>query len=226
MRLFRPLLSGASLPDRVAAGLGALFGVMLTGLFAALAAGQWPAPWLVAPIGASAVLVFAVPASPLAQPWPVIGGNMLSAVVALIVVRLIPAPALATGVAVGAAIVFMSIARCLHPPGGAVALSVVLMSATGSPAGWLFPLLPVALDSALLVCAGVAFHRVSGHAYPHRAVAAAAPSAFAPEDVDAALADMHESFDIGRDDLDALLAGAARHATIRRERSARSSPRR
>lgn len=223
MALFRPILAGAALGDRMRAGAGAAAGIFLTGLVAALVARSGAAPLLVAPIGASAVLVFAVPSSPLAQPWPVVGGNLVSAIVGLIVVALLPQTLWAAPVAVGCAIVAMSLARCLHPPGGAVALSVALMAASAAPAGWPFPLVPVALDSLLLVAAGVLFHRVSGHAYPHR-VAPPPPSAFAPEDVDAALADMHETFDIARADLDALLARAAHHAGVRQRPRGRSSP--
>jgi CBS domain-containing membrane protein len=155
----------------------------------------------------------------------VIGGNTVSGLWALLVVALVPHTALAAAIAVGGAIVVMSLARCLHPPGGAVALSVVLMTAAHTPASPWFPLSPVALDSALLVLAGLAFHRVSGHAYPHR-VAAAPASPFTTADIDAALADMHETFDIAREDLDALLARAAHHARVRQAPPGRSAPRR
>jgi CBS domain-containing membrane protein len=225
MRIFRPILAGAALGDRLLAGIGATLGIAVTGVIAAGLAHQGSL-LLVAPIGASAVLVFAVPASPLAQPWPVIGGNMLSALWGLLVVRLVPDHFAAAALAVGGAIVIMSLLRCLHPPGGAVALGAVLAAGQAQPA-WLFPWLPVGIDSALLVLSGILFHRLSRHAYPHRpATATPSPSPFAPEDMDAALADMHESFDIAREDLDALLDAAARHAALRRERSARSSPRR
>jgi CBS domain-containing membrane protein len=226
MQIFRPILAGAALGDRLVAGVGAALGIALTGLIAAWLAGAGALPMLVAPIGASAVLVFAVPASPLAQPWPVIGGNTVSAIFGLIVVQMVPQEAIAAALAVGGAIVLMSLLRCLHPPGGAVALSVALMAGAHQPAGWLFPLVPVGLNSALLVVAAVAFHRWSAHAYPHRPVATPASSAFAPEDIDAALAEMHETFDIAREDLDALLTRAADHAAIRQERRVRSSPRR
>jgi CBS domain-containing membrane protein len=226
LMLFRPILAGAVLGDRLLAGLGATLGIALTGVVAAYLAGQGTLPLLVAPIGASAVLVFAVPASPLAQPWPVIGGNMLSALWGLMIVQWVLAPVAAAGLAVGGAIVVMSLLRCLHPPGGAVALGVVL-AAGHLPNGWLYPWLPVGIDSALLVLGAMLFHRLSRRAYPHRPAAPApAPSPFAAEDMDAALAEMHESFDIARADLDALLDAAARHAALRRERSARSSPRR
>ena len=224
MPVFRPILAGAALGDRLRAGLGAAVGILIAGLVAAFATRAGPLPLLIAPIGASAVLVFAVPSSPLAQPWSVIGGNTVSALWALIVVAIVPHEATAAALAVGGAIAVMSLARCLHPPGGAVALSVVLLAAAHTPARWWFPLSPVALDSALLVLAGVAFHRVSGHAYPHR-IAKMPASPFVEQDIDAALADMHETFDIAREDLDALLARAAHHASVRQEPPARSSPR-
>jgi CBS domain-containing membrane protein len=224
--IFRPILAGAVLRDRLLAGVGATFGIALTGVLAAVLAGEGSLPLLVAPIGASAVLVFAVPVSPLAQPWPVIGGNLLSALWGLLVAQCVATPVAAAALAVGGAIVVMSLLRCLHPPGGAVALGVVL-AAGHLPDGWLYPWLPVGLDSALLVLAGMLFHRLSRHVYPHRPAAPVpTPSPFAAADIDAALADMHESFDIAREDLDALLDAAARHAALRRERSARSSPRR
>ena len=225
MPVFRPILAGAAFGDRLRAGTGAALGIVVTGLLAALATHAGASPVLVAPIGASAVLVFAVPASPLAQPWAVVGGNALSGIWALLVVAAVPHEAAAAGLAVGGAIVVMSLARCLHPPGGAVALSVVLMTAAHTPAAPWFPVSPVALESALLVIAGAAFHRLSGHAYPHR-VAPTPTSPFAAQDIAAALADMHETFDIAREDLDALLARAAHHASVRREPRARSSPRR
>jgi CBS domain-containing membrane protein len=226
MPVFRPILVGGALVDRLLAGAGAALGIAFAGLLAALLTRHGAQPLLIAPIGASAVLVFAVPASPLAQPWPVIGGNTLSALFALGVVPFVPDPTAAAGLAVGGAIVVMSLARCLHPPGGAVALGVALLAHGAGAAGWSYALIPVALDSLLLVAGAVAYHRWSGHAYPHRPPPQPAPSAFADEDVDAALAEMHETFDIARADLDALLARAAHHAGIRRAPSVRSSPRR
>ena len=82
MNLFKPLLAGARPIDRMIAGLGAAIGISLTILVCSqlpLHAGDLPI--IVAPLGASAVLIFAVPASPLAQPWPVVGGNILSSLI-------------------------------------------------------------------------------------------------------------------------------------------------
>jgi len=106
--LFKPVLAGGSLKDRLIACLGALIGISLTGVVCAAIAGPEIIPWLVAPIGATAVLLFAVPASPLAQPWPVIGGNIISALVGVAAARIIPSPAFAAGTAVAGAIFVMA----------------------------------------------------------------------------------------------------------------------
>lgn len=216
MRLFRPILSGAHAADRFFDCIGAVLGIALAAVIAThlpLAAGDLPL--LVAPLGASAVLVFAVPASPLAQPWPVIGGNTISALVGVAVYHLVPGEALAGSIAVGAAIFVMSMLRCLHPPGGASALTAVIGSGAIHAAGYSFALVPVALNSVSLVVVGLLFHRLSRHSYPHRP--APAPDAgLHMADIDAALEDMHEDFDIAREDLDALLSRAELHAARRK----------
>jgi CBS domain-containing membrane protein len=209
---FVPILAGATLRDRLLACIGGLVGVALTSLVCALALhGSAPLPLLVAPIGASAVLVFAVPASPLAQPWSVIGGNVVSALVGVTAARFVPIPHLAVGVAVGGAILAMSLLRCLHPPGGAAALTAVIGGPAVLGAGYAFPFVPVGINSLILILTGLAFHRISGHSYPHRAIpilgrelAVSELGVPHPEDIDLALADLGETFDVSREDLDVL----------------------
>ncbi|WP_019516005.1 HPP family protein [Sphingomonas sp. Mn802worker] len=217
MRPFTPLLAGANLRDRMIAAVGALVGIALTAAICTALLPHGPVLLLVAPMGASAVLVFAVPASPLAQPWPVIGGNLLSALVGIAVARIVQEPALAAGIAVGGAIALMSLTRSLHPPGGAASLLAVLGGGAVQAQGWSFAFMPVAANAAILVLAGVLFHRLSGHSYPHRAKAAAplAPLPPHPEDIDRALQEMGETFDVSRDDLDLLVRTAVAHAERR-----------
>ncbi|MGO7623898.1 HPP family protein, partial [Rhizobium ruizarguesonis] len=86
--------------------------------------GQGPhLPLIVAPMGASAVLLFAVPARPLAQPWSIIGGHTISALMGIIAAYFMRDSIIATGVGVSLAIGAMSFARCLQPPGVAAALT-------------------------------------------------------------------------------------------------------
>jgi len=226
-RWFRPLLAGATWRERLIGCFGAWIAIGLTGLLCGLMVGNDPhLPLLVAPMGASAVLLFAVPSSPLAQPWSIIGGNMLSAFAGYAMSQLIPNPVLAAGAAVGLAIAVMSFTRCLHPPGGAAALTVAL----GGPAiekwGVLFPLMPVAVNSCLLVGLGILFHKLSRRAYPHVPPAPVNPHGTkdpAPtmragpsrEDVDAALDSLGETFDIDPQDLQTLLREIDQQALLR-----------
>src|SRR3954468_549563 len=95
---FAPILAGATLRDRLLACAGALIGIGLISFLSATVPNAWELlPLLVAPIGASAVLVFAVPASPLAQPWSVLGGNVVSALVGVVTAHFVSIPYLAVG---------------------------------------------------------------------------------------------------------------------------------
>ena len=186
--------------ERVRAALGAVAGVLVAGLLCRWGALAWDVtPWLMAPLGASAVLVFALPASPLAQPWAVLVGNTLSALVGVACVNLIAEPVLAAAVAVGGAVTLMFAARALHPPGGATALLVVL-TGVHSPQ---FALFPVALNSLLLVLVAVLYNRLTGHDYPHRQMASSpvASSRFSSTDLDAALARYNQVLAVSRTDL-------------------------
>lgn len=79
---FKPLLPGARLPDRLVSCIGTTLGIAAAAVGALLMPTLQTAAFLVAPMGASAVLIFAVPASPLARPWPAIGGHLASVALA------------------------------------------------------------------------------------------------------------------------------------------------
>ncbi len=222
------ILPGATLRDRALACCGALAGIGLTALVcSAMFRHDSYLPLLVAPIGASAVLLFAVPASPLAQPWPIIGGNTISALVGVAVSHLVHDPMIAVGLAVALAIAAMSLTRCLHPPGGAAALTAILGGHSVVIAGFVFAFVPVALNSILLVMCGWIFHKFSRHTYPHRSepirssvvgthdIAPQIRSGFQAEDLNAALKDFGEPLDIQKGDLDRLLRQVELHALTR-----------
>jgi len=191
---------------------GALIGIAATGALTALMAGpSWHLPMLMAPMGASAVLLFAVPASPLARPWAVLGGNTLSAIIGVAIAISVPSPVLAASLAVGAAIAMMSLLRCLHPPGGACALTAVLAAPQTMQDGLFQVLAPVLINSVLLLIAAIICNRALGRSYPHHAHAAQHPHPGAPSadvlteaDFDAVLADYGEVLDISRKDLEML----------------------
>ena len=212
LRLFVPLLAGASFSDRSWAALGAGLGVLAAAIAGlAMQIGYPGLPFLIAPIGASAVLVFAVPASPLAQPWPVFGGNLVSAAVGVAMAQSIANPVLAVGVAVCLAIIAMSVLRCLHPPSGAVAITAILGGDAITKAGFAYPVTLVAANSAALLVIGWLYHRFSHHSYPHRPEPVAeisVPSGLLREDIDRAIAESGETFDIDLNDLEGLLMRA------------------
>ncbi|WP_310013890.1 HPP family protein [Brucella pseudogrignonensis] len=214
---------------------GALIGICLTGFITAAILGKSIAlPIIVAPIGASAVLLFAVPASPLAQPWSIIGGNVISALVGITVVQFVDNHVLAIGLGVGLAIAAMSFGRCLHPPGGAAALTAIIGGPTVTDLGYQFALIPVGLNSAMLVILGIAFHKLTRRKYPH--VPAAAPVnthktsdlpaslrvGFNSDDVSKALASIDETFDIDPSDLDRLLRQVELQALVRTQGKSRA----
>jgi CBS domain-containing membrane protein len=229
-RLFVPILAGATLRDRMVACLGAILGISLTGIISGyICESDFHLPLIIAPLGASAVLLFTVPASPMAQPWPIIGGNTLSAFIGVTVAYFVHDPMIATGLSVSLAIMAMSFVRCLHPPGGAAALTAVVGGSTVTSMGFMFPLVPVALNSIVLVALGLCFHVLFGKSYPHSHLPAAAPGSdvkregpmelgggVTSDDVDAALVELGETFDIDREDLNELMQLAESKALARR----------
>ena len=217
---FRPILAGASLRDRILACLGGFIGIGLTALVGRLTLqGLDPHTTLMiaAPLGATAVMVFVVPASPMTQPWSIIGGHVISALTGVVAVTLIPEPTLAAGVAVGGAIGGMSLFRCLHPSGGGTALLPVVGGAAVQDAGWMFALLPIGLNAVTLTVAAWAFHRlISGQSYPHKAAPATPYAAIEEVDIDAALAEMGGPMDASRADLKTLVQLTLQQARARR----------
>jgi CBS domain-containing membrane protein len=205
--------------ERARVVLGAAIGMLLTGLLCrAIGANAAALPWLVAPIGASAVLVFSVPGSPMAQPWAVVAGNVVSALVGIVCVQTFGTGPAVAALAVGLAIALMFGLRCLHPPGGACAL----LSVMGGVSDLHFALAPVMLNSVVLVAAGIAYNGATRRRYPHGQLAtvAAPPDASTPRfseaDLDAVIARHNQVLDIGRDELQTLLGQAELQAYQRK----------
>jgi len=146
----------------------AVFTAMLTViLVSTVLVGGVGAPILVASMGASAVLLFAVPHSPLAQPWPFAGGHLISASIGVTCANLIPEPALAAAAAVALAVTAMYVTHSLHPPGGAVALVPVLGDASIHELHYQLLLTPVTINVAVMLFAALTIHNLpGGQRYP------------------------------------------------------------
>jgi CBS domain-containing membrane protein len=211
--------------ERLRAVLGALIGIALTGVMSVWTMGDHAdLPLLIAPMGATAVLLFAAPASPLAQPWPMMGGNLLAAAVGVTCARWIPVPILAAAVAVALAIGLMFACRCLHPPSGAVALTAVFGGPGIKAAGYGFVVMPVAINTAILLACAMLFHWATRHRYPHHASVPHASrttrSGVTEDDIVAVLDDRDELLTIDADDLVTLVDEAEQRAYRRRAASA------
>ncbi|KVN32578.1 HPP family protein [Burkholderia stagnalis] len=214
---FTPLPLTLGWRERLRSCAGALVGIATVGATMRVLPGvPGLVPLLVAPMGASAVLLFAVPASPLAQPWSIIGGNLVAATVGVACAQWIADPITAAALAVAGAIGGMFALRCVHPPSGAVALTAVLGGSAIHALGFRFVLEPIALQSAILLSAALAYHALTGHRYPHGGARpdakpkagpkpAPAHGGFTREDLDAVLKRRSEWLDVAPDDLEALL---------------------
>ncbi|TJZ76230.1 HPP family protein [Chitiniphilus eburneus] len=230
-RSFHPAPLAAGWRERLFGCLGAGLGLLLCEWVSRRALGTVN-PWFVAPMGASAVLLFAVPASPLAQPWSIVGGNTVSALIGVACGLLLGHNGLAAGLAGALAIGVMFQLRCLHPPGGAVALTAVIGGPAVAAMGWDFVLWPVLVNSALLLLVALVFNNLTHRRYPHGPVPQSKPhrtddplpserGGLTREDLDAALAAHGEPLDITRDDLAELLGQAQALALHRRFGSVR-----
>ncbi len=151
------------------AGIGACIGLLVAGLFVFSATVDLDLGlYLVAPFGATSVLLFAVPNSPLAQPWSAIVGNTSGAVVAVAVCLVIPDPTLRIALAVGLAIAVTMLLRALHPPAGAVAMTAAMSPDTINELGFMFALTPIALGTLILVAIAIIYGRLTHRHYPFR----------------------------------------------------------
>ncbi|GAA3551735.1 HPP family protein [Zobellella aerophila] len=119
--------------------------------------------WLMAPFGATMVILFGLPESPLAQPWNIFFGHLLTTLVGLVILTLFGVQPWSLGLAVGLAVSLMLLTDTTHPPAGANPLIVML---AGQDWGFLWS--PVALGAGLIIIGGLVFHRSTGRRYPVR----------------------------------------------------------
>ena len=219
-----PVASRPSWKELVRASIGAGLGLALAGILVGLVEHFFPNTlFLFAPLGATAVLVFAVPSSPLAQPWNCVVGNTVPALYTLLLLWAFPmlSQTSLAALAVAGAIALMLLLRALHPPGGAVALLTVLASAQMAPLGWHL-LVPMAVLSGVLAAVGVLYHRACGRPYLHQPPQVAKTRrpttrlALSEQDLEQLLQRFEQSYNLTPEDLGELLAAAEEEAIKRR----------
>ena len=144
-----------SLAERLVSICGGIIGIFIMLTISHWAVGATGAVMLVASMGASAVLLFGAPHGVMAQPWPLVGGHVVSALIGVLSAQFVQNPYLAAAIAVGIAIGTMQLLRCLHPPGGATALVAVLGGEAVHELGFQFILMPVLLNAVTLLILAV-----------------------------------------------------------------------
>lgn len=116
---------------------------------------------MIGSFGASAVLLYGAPRSPLAQPRNLVGGHMLSALIGVLCWQFLhDTPWLAQALAVATSIASMHLTRTLHPPGGATALIATLGSAEIERLGFWYVLMPATLGPLILLVVAVLVNNI------------------------------------------------------------------
>ena len=142
--------------------VGAMLGIALVGYLDSWLVQSTDAVLLIGSFGASAVLLFGAPRSPLAQPRNVIGGHMLSALVGVSMRFVLPDPAWAcAALTVATAIAVMHATGTLHPPGGATALIAAAGGTKITAMGYLFVLIPAGIGAAILVAVALVVNNLA-----------------------------------------------------------------
>lgn len=213
--------------EKLISGTGATLGVFAVYLGAlwAFPEGLNPAGnfLLITSMGASAVLLFAVPQGALSQPWHVFGGHVVSAAVGVTCHSLFPSYAWTGALAVGLAVSVMYYLRCIHPPGGATALLAVIGGPDVYDLGYAYVITPVAVNVISILLMAVVFNAFfPWRRYPahlsrrHRISAQTKPAErqyeLTREDFSAAMQVLNSYVDITADSLTELLELAKQHA--------------
>lgn len=214
--------TSVSTAEILASTLGGFIGIFLISMISFYFTGANGAALIVPSMGASAVLVFAVPHGKLSQPWSLFGGQLSSAFIGVSCYLLIPDLFLAAGLAVGLAIGTMHVLRCIHPPGGATALVAVVGSAQIHALGFEYILTPVLLNTVVIFITAFVFNSFfPWRRYPTSmmrftdtpSIEEQKPSRYIEKaHIERALSDIDLIVDLNVDDLQQLFALTLEHA--------------
>jgi len=212
--------------ERIISALGGFLGIggillVTTSVLPPASAGL-----IVASMGASAVLLFAVPHGKLSQPWALVGGHFFSACIGVTVGKLIPDTTLAAAIAVGLAIGAMHYLRCIHPPGGASALAAVVSGSKVHALGYMYVATPVMLNVAVILAVAILVNLpfrwriypaglkvLLKRSAPAQAVELREESRIDLKDIRYAIEQMDIVVDVTDDDLSEIYRLAQRHAS-------------
>lgn len=222
LRALGPVVARTPTREALRAGFGALIGLGLLGQFLlSPTVDLIDGLYLVAPLGATSVLLFAIPNSPLAQPWSAVVGNTIAALVAVSVCLVVSDPVGRIALSVGLAIVATIACRAIHPPAGAVAMTAAMSPEALDRLGYWFALAPIATGTIALVLVAGAYAKLTGRRYPFRQFEEPGPGGaqnpepaerlgLSEQDLIEILERYRQSFNLGVKDL-ARLIGAAEY---------------
>ncbi len=131
--------------------VGACIATLLASFFSLMILQADNHPMILASTGASAMLIFGLPHSPVSQPWNLVGGHTISAIVGVTCYQLVSIPLVASSLAIPAAMLLMHYLKCMHPPGGATAVTAVVGGTVVHELGYAFVLIPVFFNSVILL---------------------------------------------------------------------------
>ena len=203
-------LSPVSHRERLVSALGGFVGIFAVYWISHAVLGAAASTILVLSMGSTAAMLFAVPHGALSQPWPLLGGHLVSGLIGIACLLYVPDPLLAASLATGLAIGAMHYLRCIHPPAGATALAAALGNETVRAMGFAFVVAPLMLNVLIILVAAVAFNALfPWRRYPAalvRGAAAPAPlaagyEAISHEDFVFALSQLDSFIDISEEDL-------------------------
>lgn len=132
------------------AGIGAMLCILAISIGAQLAPNYLG---IMAPFGATMVILFALPKSPLAQPKNILGGYLLTTLIGLITLHFWGVTPISMAVSVGLGVSLMMLTNTLHPPAGANPILVLSINAS-----WGFLLTPVLSGCLLIILFGWLYH--------------------------------------------------------------------
>jgi len=170
---------------------------------------------VVASLGASAVLVFALPHVSVSQPWSLVGGQVVSAVIGVTCAKLFVESSLAASAAIGGSILVMYYLRCIHPPGGATALAAVVGGPNIHALGYQYVVAPILINAVLLLLLAIIINfmfkwrrypvYLSSRLREDNLETNNATSMFASEDLKEAMKQLDFYIDVGEEDLTRLV---------------------
>ncbi|NWF36703.1 HPP family protein [Mariprofundus sp. KV] len=205
-------LNPSSHSEKLISGIGAFIAIFAIYNISFLILGE-DALLLVTSMGAAAVLLFSVPHGPLSQPWPLFGGNMISAFAGVSCAQSVPDTFIAAAAAVGLSVTLMYYLKCIHPPGGATALSAVVSGSAVDSLGFQYVITPVLLNVLVIFSVAVLFNLLfKWRRYPARLAKVEAKNSttanespmLSHQSIEHALREIDSFIDISEEDLNRI----------------------